>query len=248
MKKVTVLISLCALVLAFAPAALADWDHPVKWDQLEPITTVPSFSQVGQHITADDFLCDETGWITDIEFLGDVYQQIASTSTFLISFWDDVPASASDESHPGALRQEITVTAAGADGLGWQMVGDYDPIGTERKFKINLPQDDWFLQEAGNIYWISIQSPTGGFTIMLLAKGEHWGDDAVFKTPTQPAYDHWGWNTSNQLERYSGLLPNGWTSADMSFRLTGTAIPEPASIALVLGGVVVALLRRRKGA
>lgn len=246
MRKVTTLISLCAIVLAFSPAALADWDHDVKWDQLDPIVANPTQSYVGGPVSADDFQCDETGYITDIEFIGDYFHVMGEESTFLITFWSDVPASADDESHPGDALVEIDVDPADGQGIGWQEVADYDPSGNERKFKINLPVDDWFLQERGTIYWISIQGSAAGFTNMLLAEGEHWGDDAVFLNTGQPAYDHWAYDENGDDQRYTGLLPEGWTSADMSFRLTGTPVPEPATLAIVGVAGLAALLRRRK--
>jgi hypothetical protein len=251
MKRVTTLISLCALVLAFAPAALADWDHPVKWDQLDPISGKFAWAQLSSQITADDFLCDETGWITDIELIGDPYAQLNDPATLRITFWSDVPAGLDDESHPGTLLWDITVNPAAAGdplSLGWKKVADYVPVGTESKIKIDLPEDDWFLQTEGNIYWIGIQGPPGFMWAVLDPCAGHEIDDAVTWANGAPGWVHYGWDATGNLQTYEGLLPEGWVSADLSYRLTGT-VPEPTSIALVtMGAGLLALLRRRKSA
>jgi hypothetical protein len=252
MKRVTTLISLCALVLAFAPAALADWDHPVKWDQLDPISGQYAWAQLSSQITADDFICDETGWITDIELIGDPYAQLAGTATLRITFWTDVPATGDDESHPGDILWDITVNPADAAdplALGWKKVTDYVPIGTESKIKIDLPEDDWFLQTEGNVYWIGIQGPPGFMWAVLDQDAPIWGDDAVTWANGAPGWVHYGWEDDGILQTYEGTLPVDWLgSAGLSFRLTGT-VPEPTSVALVtLGSALVVLLRRRKSA
>jgi hypothetical protein len=252
MKKVTVLLSLCALVLAFAPAALADWDHPVKWDQLDPISGSYAWAQLSSQITADDFLCDETGWITDIEIIGDPFAQLAGAATLRITFWDDVPATDTVASHPGDILWDITIGPADAQdplALGWKKDADYVQIGTESKIKIDLPEEVWFHQEQGNIYWIAIQGPPGFQWAARNQSAGHQLDDAVTWAIGAPTWQHYAWNPTNgSLTTYDNLLPAGYVSADLCFRLTGT-VPEPASIALVtLGGVVIALLRRRKSA
>ncbi|MBN1919434.1 MAG: PEP-CTERM sorting domain-containing protein [Verrucomicrobia bacterium] len=251
MKRVTTLISLCALVLAFAPAALADWDHPVKWDQLDPISGSFAWAQLASQVTADDFLCGETGWITDIEIIADPFRQLAPypDRTLRITFWSDVPATDVDESHPGDLLWDITVGSADpADplSLGWKEVADYVASGTELKFKIDLPEDNWFLQTEGNIYWIGIQGPPGFMWAVLSQNAGNSLDDAVTWATGAPGWVHYGWCATAGLQTYEGLLPAGWTSADLSFRLTGTAVPEPASLSLVTMGAALAGLYWRK--
>ncbi len=239
------MVMLCAFVVAVAPNALADWPHDVKWDQLEPISSSFAWAHEGAGVSADDFLCGETGWLTDIEFLGDIYNQINEGSTIQITFWADVPASPEDESHPGAVLWGAEVGIADASGIGWQIIEDYDPVVTEQKFKINLPEDLWFEQQVDTIYWISIESAQAGFTWMVLDEGFGWNDDAVFMATNNPdVWEHYGWNEDGQLDRYKDLLPCGWTSADLSFRLTGIPIPEP-SLVVLFAVAGVAILKRR---
>ena len=77
-----------------------------------------------------------------------------------------------------------------------------------------------------------------------------WGDDAVYDTAVIDAWWHWGWPDASATGTpglYQSTLPVDWDkSADMSFRLTGIPIPEPASLSLVALGGALALLFRRK--
>jgi hypothetical protein len=238
---------LCALVVTVAPTALADWGHPVVWDQLDPVSSHTGFSYVGSNITADDFQCSETGWITDIEFCGDPNHMLSAPDTIQITFWSDVRATPDDDSHPGELKKTITVNPADSSGLGWKEVEGYDPVGTERKFKINLPECDWFFQEDANIYWIGIQAEAG-FSWSFRAPEQYpvQLDPAAWVTPDTgvETWQHWAWNLEGRAERCYGILPENLWPADMSFRLTGIPIPEPSLIAL-LAATGLALLKRR---
>ena len=259
MKHVRLLVLVGVLVLAVAPAALADWDHEVKWDQLEPVSYWLWQSYINTEddlLVADDFLCSETGWITDVEFYG-YCPNVDNIAEFRITFWDDLPATPSEESLPGELLDEIYVTAADPNdplGLGWKEVWTGHEVS---RFKINLPECDWFLQENGNIYWIGIQgvlpdSVDGFYWKFRDITEPTWGDDAVSLGLVPPADEwlHLGWIYSPDLmmvipSGYRGTLPaNFMGSADMSFKLTGT-IPEPATFGLV-GLGLLALIRRRK--
>ena len=155
MKSVLSLVSVCVLFVVVIPPVLADWPHDVKWDQLEPYSDWFWRSFVNDqenYIVADDFLCEETGWITDIESYG-FCDEIESLDSFRITFWTDIPQNPDEEARPGLLLFEVLVPKASPYdplGLGWQQIG-------ENRFKINLPQEDWFFQEAGTVYWIGIQ-------------------------------------------------------------------------------------------
>jgi hypothetical protein len=200
-------------------------------------------------LTADDFVCTQTGWITDIEFAGFSYYGSSYIDKFRVSIWTDVPELPGiDESHPGQLLWQKDFGAADPGDplrLGWQEV-------SAEQFKIDIPEADWFWQDEGTIYWIGIQGlmvDDGFFDAFYWYFQERhlpiWGDDAAFTSTYfgNPPWANWGFGPGyTDPDLYDGPLPTGWTSADMAFNLTG--IPEPASLALLGLGVIV-LMRRR---
>jgi hypothetical protein len=259
MKPTIILVAAVALVAVTGASARADWPHDVKWDQLLPADEygVVSYYSAGgpaviEATAADDFLCTETGWITDIEFAGFG----ASTVSFRVMFWTDVPATAEMESEPGQLLYDETFGPAGSDGLGWKYIGD-------DTYKINIPEELWFHQEGSaatpTVYWFSVQGIidpafyNDRFSWYLCERHEAtWGDDAAFESEYFGPYEPWahlGWPSTVPTAApnfYEGKLPTAWTkSADLCFRLTGT-VPEPASVGL-LCLVALLLTRRRKG-
>ncbi|MGD8454096.1 MAG: PEP-CTERM sorting domain-containing protein [Phycisphaerae bacterium] len=231
--------------------AVADWGHPILWDQMGAIDTYGGHSTIDNDLgiyshTADDFLCDATGYINDVHFAGWSYYGNQYIVGFRIKLWTDVPATPEDESHPGELLYQYDELTPYDGFFGWQDLGD----GT---FRINLPEDQWFFQEAGNIYWISIQgimlddgASDTFYWNFVDRNAETWGDDAAFECEYfgYAPWANWGWPTlSDGPDLYDGAFPSGWIhSADMAFVLSGL-VPEPASLLLI--GLGAMALRRR---
>jgi len=217
-----------------------DWPHPIKWDQMDGIDGYSGASFIcndgpADALTADDFECTETGWITDIHFAGYSYYGSMYIDKFRVTFWSDFPATPDDESHPDVLLADITVTAANlADPLkiGWTEL-------TDGTFRINLPGQDWFYQEGTEenpiIYWIGIQGVMvdDGYEDYFYWNFRDryitpWNDDAAFYSNSwgYPPWYNWGWEShvNDYIELYDGPFPTGWdSSADMAFRLSGIA-------------------------
>ncbi len=143
-------------------------------------------------LLADDWQCSETGPITDIHFWGSwLGGQTGVIDHFLITFWSDVAAAPPEipYSHPGQLVQELYIPQGAfvetpitpSDIALWE--GWYDPsVPTTLyndhqqywQYDIILPEQDWFYQVQGTIYWINIQA-------------------VLAQTPT-PTY--WGWKST----------------------------------------------------
>lgn len=253
--RVLCLMALAAFLVA---PSLADWPHQVKWDQLQPDSSgyggaswVNVTDPGGITTSADDFPCTGSPadrFITDIEFYG--FSSYGSTyiNTFRIGFWTDIPADANETSRPGTKLYSYDVPPADPNDplkIGWQELESYH-------FKIDLPQNQWFDQGlTPRTLWISIQGVMADdgyadyFYWYFRDRNLHFADDAAFDGgtafPSYPAWWHWALDTSAAYNLYDNLLPAGWVSTDMCFRLTG--VPEPATIGLLLVGLV--LLRRR---
>ena len=251
-------------LLALAAAASADWGDPIKWDQLAPgIDQLGALSMIddaaGVALCADDFACTEPGWITDMHFAGNV-SSVDKLVGFRVTFWSDTPTTPNDESHPNGLIYDQTFTKADPDDplkLGWQQM-------TDGTWRIDIPQPLWFEQEGTatnpSVYWVGIQGVFAndnhqGLFIWRFADRNlpTWGDDAAFRSPDQDTepWSHWGWPSSQPgaaAALYDGSLPQGWwKSTDMAFELSGRAIPEPGTIALLASGLaVLGMVRRRK--
>jgi len=233
--------TLCVGALLAAPA-VADWDHPVYWDQLYPLSTWAGASFIDYDsdcyaLTCDDFLCTVPSFITDVEFYGwSSSGENNCVDAFRISFWTDVPATPEDESHPGDMFYDCSVA--------------YNYLGNNH-FKINLPVECWF--DTGyeeRVVWVGIQAlmTTDGFPDyfywqFLDPAYDSFGDDAAFTATCgdYPPWYNWGWPTPDSPDLYDGPFPDGWyASANMSFRLTA---PEPTSMWVLSLGVL--LVRRR---
>ncbi len=254
----------CLLVSGFVigflgvSPAVADWPNAVaKWDQLsQGVDTWGAASWVlpeGSALTADDFLCTSLQPISEIRFGG--FLNGGPINQFRITFWTDVVRTLDDESHPGSLiYDQLIAPASQADPLklGWQDMGD----GT---WLINLPEDQWFRQQGSQqvpvVYWIGIQAvaDAGNFYWNFRDRNlDGWGDDAAFQSDEFGIlpWSSWGWTVADPgtgPDLYDGLLPQDfWKSADMAFTVS---TPEPATIALLaVGGLVAPLLRRNRKA
>jgi hypothetical protein len=264
-------ISMVGLALlglaAFALPATADWNagdpYKMHYPQLPDLTNtgidvlatvqgpwVLPPQQRQWKILADDWLCTETGPVSDIHFWISYRQdQQWPIVAVLASIHGDVPGSpAGPPSHPGILLwsavfdpNQFVITPPFQGHEGW-----YDP-----NVPSFLPDDHllyWqvnikdivnpFPQEANTIYWLDLSA--------MLAP------PPIGSDPNQPVPQQVGWKTSLNHFQDDAVWWNGqqWIdlhdplnqqSLDMAFVIT----PEPGALSLVaLGGA--ALLRRRR--
>jgi len=151
----------------------------VKWLQLPDFTLLALSSEYMTDFDywmecADDFYCDDGSPIVALEWWG-----IDWTNTvidyFVVRFYTDVPDGRF--SHPGDLLYEGTIDS-------W--VATYLPDPDAVHYEADLPVS--FQQQAGNIYWVSIQAyhsylvGGGQWFWSQCLPSEYWNDEATARS------------------------------------------------------------------
>ncbi len=260
MKRL-IITSLCLLLTS--SIALGDWapgdDYKMHFPQLPDPT---GWDVTGsQSELADDFLCTETGPITDVHFWGSwIGDDVGTITQITVLLYDNITADQNPYgswSMPGTLiaslylpaEGDFTVRNWGTGDQGWYYPGDgytHDPVvipgDHEGIYQVNITgiTDPDFYQVNGEIYWLGLYFVTDEETADGTAKfgwktsQDHYEDDAVYygKLPDS-AGGEWTW-----LEL---IDPQTEESLDMAFVIT----PEPATIAL-LGLGALSLIRRKR--
>jgi len=221
----------CTLLTGLPALARADWGDPLVWNQFDSMDSRTAMSwrtHSGSYyyLCADDFVSTARTRISEIRVAGvdDPYPLGVD-----VYFWADVPATQTEDSHPGALLyQRHLGNAAPGDPhqIGWYAVGD----GT---FRVAFAENDWFYAEGSPenpvVYWVGVQVYHDIFGFEHF----HWkfrnpaqqtAGSAVYSTDGT-SWSHWGESPQHNLQLYTGTLPAGWNPVDVSFQLFGTAEP-----------------------
>ncbi|MFZ1947070.1 MAG: GEVED domain-containing protein [bacterium] len=231
------------VILAIPLVAVADWDpsQPAKWVQYPDETTLGiDVSSSDQFILADDFLCTETGYITDIHIWGSwlddylPYGTDPNAVVFTLSIHADVPAGPGSYSMPGEvlwyrrLQPGEFTSRIWVQGTpeGWMnppeqyfFPGDY----TCWQYNFFIPPTQAFHQLGSSsnpiIYWLDVKAEPldGGASFGWKTSLSHWNDDAVWGMGLEPYFGPW----------YELRYPAGheyWgQSIDLAFVITGQA-------------------------
>jgi len=208
----------------------------VKW--LQPPDDSPMGLDVSAYepfVLAEDFLCNESGMITEIDFWASWYHDEPPDGdpnlvAFILSLHSDVPAGIDlPWSHPGEVLwmhafdpYECTAQLWGAGEEGWLEPPDlYDPFADTQiwLYSCHIPEPYWFQQEEGTVYWVDVQaSPLGPSMFGWKTSIEHWNDDGTWSMGAEPI---------DPLNWWELLYPPGHPlfpeSIDLSFQLWGQA-------------------------
>ncbi len=200
-KRFSIGLTVVCLAAAgwFVAPILADWvpgdGHKMHFPQL-PDEAGWDVNATQPLILADDWQCSETGWVKDIHFWGSWKHGVeGQIQSFVLSIHEDIPAEQSPTGYsmPGATLWEQEITEFAAVPIDPpSMEGWYDPLTGEVifddhqayfQYNVFLPEELWFWQEAGTIYWLNISAilvdPVNtqwGWKSTL----DHWNDDAVW--------------------------------------------------------------------
>ncbi len=242
-SKNSAIVAVLGLLSFLALPALADWDpgDPFKmhFPQL-PDPTGWDVNATYPKVLADDWLCTETGPVSDVHLWVSSHQYDGPPQIqgIHLSIHTDVPDPAF--SHPGELLwardfavpdPHIRIRQYGTGPQGWYdpNTGFWQRPDHEVFYQINITDiPEPFLQYVGTVYWLDVSfmvppgiTPVGWKTSFL-----HFRDDAV-----------WGDYPNPQWRELRD--PVNQQSLDMAFVIT----PEPASLLLL--GLAVVTLRRR---
>jgi hypothetical protein len=152
---------------------------------------------------ADDWQCSETGWIKDIHWWGSWKGGIeAPILAFGIRIWSNIPAedSPTGYSMPGDMLWErapypemVSISSPTPEGWYNPAINEVIPNDHNTYYRYDLYLDslDWFWQEEGNVYWLSIICVHLGSTDVQWGWKSsiyHFMDDAVWGLEGE-----WGW-------------------------------------------------------
>jgi len=222
-------------------------DHEVRIIQEEVFKWLqpPDFSDNGidihamePYVLADDYLCTETGRVTEIWVWGSWYDDIlpggsATMVDFVLSFHEDIPAGQNPDGYsiPGDVlwhrnfyAGDFAVVAAASnlmEGYMWPPEEYYWPGDTICwLYKFQVPVEEAFFQRGTAddpiVYWLDVQA----YPIALEANfgwktsEDHWNDDAVWGNGFEPYYGPWYELRYPPAHMYAGQ------SIDLAFRLT----------------------------
>jgi hypothetical protein len=222
-KKLLLLLGILVLALVWAISTAASGDssadpkqcawnigdpYKMHFPQLPDIAAYYggntwSVNATADIVLADDFLCTETGFITDVHFWGSWKDDIPGDILFFtLSIHDDIPADQSPYGYsmPGETLWEMEVSIACVHIVPLQTEGAggwYDPSTGEviagnhtwyYQYNICLDEfldmQDIFYQEEGTIYWLNITAVVADPVTTQWGwenSSEHWTDDAVWR-------------------------------------------------------------------
>ncbi len=255
MKHQTKLFTAVLAVSAFLIApARADWNpgdsykmhypqlpDPFGWDVAVGTVSPPPPAAV-----ADDWLCTQTGPVSDIHIWFSMRGDAPpNPSLMAFTIWSDIPRQGTNFSRPGTMlwNQVFSPTDYTTRLYGSGDQGYYDPnngiVSPADHFNIwqlNLSMTNpaaAFVQQQGQIYWLGVNfEPTWG-NVGWKTSLDHFNDDAVW----------WNFAGGQWQELFDPLTGQ---SMDMAFVIT--TVPEPGSVALLLVGAGILGLRRlRRG-
>ncbi|HUK82963.1 MAG TPA: PEP-CTERM sorting domain-containing protein [Verrucomicrobiae bacterium] len=246
---VIVVAAVLLAVTGFTIPARADWNpgdpYKMHYPQLpDPLGWDVNFAS--PKVLADDWLCTETGPVSDIHlwFSSQADQSFTVDQIRLVhlSIHADVPAGSVPFSQPGVLLWQadllpgqFSVRPYGTGEEGW-----YDPnTGYWQKpdhfqyYQLNIVDiPDPLIQQQGIIYWLDVSVQAVDVHLGWKTSLQHFKDDAVWTdVPT----------SANWQELYDPITGQ---SLDLAFVIT----PEPGTVTLVGLGVVglLTVIRRKK--
>ncbi len=279
--KIRIGIFMVAIFCVVATPVNADWNLTDTYKMHSPQLPDPNGWDVANYnmttgeplLLADDWLCTETGYVTDIHIWGswknDSKGEIVS---FIVSIWSNDPGT--NFSHPGGKYwehtfsgSEITEVYEGSGNQGWWEIRS-DPQVLIINTQTNNHNDTWqynlhidnlseaWVQTAGTTYWLAIVPFVNNSRYQFGWKTSYveWQDKFVAQALRDSPDSEGMW--LNMYERPRGA------NESLAFVINGPPLPEPpapapevpaftpagiiALVSLLSAIAAVAIVRKRR--
>lgn len=266
-KKIRTGIFVAAIFLfAIAAPVKADWDPGDSYKMHFPQLPDPNGTAVSNYnnsngeplLLADDWLCTETGPVTDIHIWGSWKEDSKGEIEFFnVSIWSDFPDNdgpGDNFSYPNELLWQHTFSKNEFTERYWSSgtqnftCFESDPLGFVG-VEIDIPgvqHDTWqynlhinpataFVQEEGTIYWLALspQVNSSGYQFGWKTSQDEWQDPPVINLLTNPV----GITPGIPCVVHDGM---NWTPPALWWNFTGFPELEPElgldSFAFVING------------
>ena len=256
-RLVLTLSLVLSLVLGASAAVMADWGeddgYKMHWPQLPDLENGQVFeSSVNDEGTAgmaDDFLCTENGYITDIHVWGSWYEdEVCDDAFFWIGIFSNIseedPENPEDYSMPGELLWEREFGSEDYTRRLWassETIDYYYPSPSDYWIRVDcsdvyqynflIDAEEAFYQEQDSIYWLSVvvtYADDGGedtkwWGWISCLPEDKWNDDGAWFPIDLP----FEWQELFYL--YFDEVEEDWypteDSADLAFVITTTPPP-----------------------
>jgi hypothetical protein len=241
MKKLITICLAATIILAISGVANADWmqgdSYKMHYPQLpDPQGWDVDFNYSGA-VFADDFLCTETGSITDIHFwVSWKNDQVGSITGIDARIANGNP---SDWSWTRTfLPDKFTIAGPSYGSQGWDDPSpDSEYISQDHTnyYQVNIKDiTNPFIQQAGTTYWLELKVWMDGGYVGWKTTLDSWGSSAQYWAfhPIEGGGYYYSWDPI--------AIGSDNHPTDLAFVIT----PEPATICL-LGLGALSLIRRK---
>jgi|GEM_PF-2130637 len=184
----------------------------------------------GKIVLADDFMCMETGLITDIHIWGSWLNDVVPWNDmpmFKLGIWSDNPNGPAGYSQPAELlcefafeqdqySMDLYAEVPDDEWFYWPHLGNAQFPGDSMVYKLNfyIPESQICMQDSGTIYWLSVNvmaNAGANYEFGWKSSRYHFNDFAVWQIDTPD------W----EMLCYPNEHPLGDICMDMAFYISG---------------------------
>jgi len=230
-----VLIAICLMLSS--TTGFADWDpgdpyamHSPQLPNSAGWAVAPMYCYV-----ADDWVCIETGPVTQIHFWGSYKSDaVPPPVTFAVNIYNEDPSGACQPgdlvwSHIFSPEQYAERLWLESDQKQDFYLPDWYSLFPEDHYKIyqyniEIPVEEAFVQQIGEVYWLAIGTPLDyqgvwGWKTSL----DHFGADALWRCYASCGWEPWSYSDTTDVSNLAfviststNALPEAWAGDDQS--------------------------------